>query len=123
VSGTLDRCIKLTHYFFTSIERPDAILGNQLQEATKLVDGLVARPLVAFQRDALLCLLSDLLGGHVMGKFPDSILLHALNRGMFQIAAGEFHSFCLVHGRPNQRAWQKRRCEQFLFSRGTLLFS
>jgi GH24 family phage-related lysozyme (muramidase) len=41
---------------------------------------------------------------------------------MFQIASAEFHVFCYAEGKVQTRLWEKRKAEQYLFSRGHLLF-
>jgi GH24 family phage-related lysozyme (muramidase) len=120
-----ERCVKLMRMFFTEKERSDAVLCNQLHEAEKSMGEIVSRPLEDFQKDALLCLIADVQAGLAeapSGSFPSSFLIKAVNRGMFQIAAAEFHSFCYVKGRLDSRAWNKRKAEQLLFSRGVLLF-
>jgi len=118
-------CVALTRYFFTEAERPSADLDSQLDHAGASVDHLVQRGLLPYQREALVCLASDVEAGYASSpsiSFEKSFLLIAVNKGMFQIAAAEFHAFCYVRGKLHPRAWQKRRAEQFLFSRGQLLF-
>jgi GH24 family phage-related lysozyme (muramidase) len=117
-------CVTLTRYFYPPAERPDLILAFQLSRAEKVVSQTVIRPLQPCQREALVCLVSDLVSGLVTSRvaFEKSFLVTALNRGMFQIAAAEFHVFCYVDGKVQTRAWEKRRAEQYLFSRGHLLF-
>jgi len=119
------RCIELTRYFYPVKERPDFVLCNQLHNAERILEEYVARPLEPFQRDALLCLISDIQNKYACcpnHPFIDSILLKALNKGMFQIACAEFYSFCYVGDRVETRAWNKRKAETFLFCRGQLLF-
>lgn len=119
-------CVALTRYFYLPSERPDGLLCTQLQKAEAVVSRAIVRPLQSYQREALLCLVSDLVAGlaHSPSKvaFERSFLVTALNKGMFQIAAAEFHVFCYVSGKAQTRAWEKRRAEQYLFSRGHLLF-
>jgi len=112
-------CVALTRYFFTVTERPDAVLSVQLHRAERIVDRVVARPLLPTQREALICLVSDL---ESVPAFEKSFLVTALNKGMFQIAAAEFPMFCYQDGKVQTRLWEKRRAEAFLFSRGKLLF-
>lgn len=123
---SLERCIKLSRYFFGQTERPNGVLENQIKQAEEVVGNLVTRPLLPFQREALVCLVSDIVGGYASSPsvmFQDSFLLKAVNKGMFQIATAEFAQFCYCDGALNARAWQKRKAEQLLFSRGQLLFS
>jgi len=88
------------------------------------VSEIVVRPLQSHQRDALLCLASDLVAGLTSSAIPfeRSFLISALNKGMFQVAAAEFNIFCYVQGRVQTRAWEKRHAEQYLFVRGRLWF-
>lgn len=118
-------CLTLTRYFYTELERSDAAIKTQLAQAAVIVDAWITRPLLPFQKDALLCLVSDIVAGLVISpsaSFPKSFLVTAVNRGMFHVAAAEFYAFCFVEGVLNERAWQKRRAEQYLFARGKLLF-
>jgi GH24 family phage-related lysozyme (muramidase) len=116
----------LTRFFYGVEERPDAVLCEQLGEASKWVAQHVTVSLLDHQRSALVCLVSDVCAGlaeaPVKKPLEESFLLKVLNRAMFQIAAAEFYEFCYVAGRLNIRAWQKRRAEHRLFSRGTMLF-
>jgi GH24 family phage-related lysozyme (muramidase) len=114
----------LTRYFYTPQERPDALLRAQLEAARGKATPLLVRALAGPQEAAVLCLVSDLVAGLAAGPVPldRSFFLTALNKGLFQIAAAEFHSFCYVEGKVDSRAWEKRRAEAFLFSRGRLLF-
>jgi len=120
------QCMTLTRYFYPPSERPDVILQAQLQEAEQVVDKLIVRPLLPHQREALLCLVSDVIAGLATApppvKLEKSFLVSALNKGMFQIAAAEFHVFCYAKGKVQTRLWQKRRAESFLFTTGQLLF-
>lgn len=119
-------CVTLTRYFYPPAERPDVQLTAQLQAAETTVDYAIVRLLQAHQREALLCLVSDLLAGlscpSSYKPFEKSFLVHALNKGMFQIAAAEFHVFCYADGKVQTRLWEKRKAESYLFSRGHLLF-
>lgn len=118
-------CVALTRYFYTPIERPDGALREQLLEAEQVLYSSVIRPLHSHQRDALLCLVSDLVAGLAASSsvpFEKSFLVTALNKGMFQIAGAEFYSFCYVEGKVQTRAWEKRKAEHYLFSQGLLLF-
>lgn len=119
-------CVVLTRYFYPLSERPDDRLCRQLQTAERRVDRFIVRPLLPYQREALLCLVSDLVSGLAQSPSPmafeRSFLVTALNKGMFQIAAAEFHIFCYAEGKIQTRLWQKRRAEQYLFNRGHLLF-
>ena len=120
-----ERCIALTRYLYLPSERPDVVLRTQLQKAEVVVSRAITRPLLDHQRDALLCLVSDLVSGLAKSPsvaFEKSFLVKALNKGMFQIAAAEFHVFCYADGKVQTRLWEKRRAEQYLFSRGHLLF-
>lgn len=118
-------CLALTRYFYTVAERPEVDLRRQIWEAEGIVDVTIVRPLRDFQREALLCLVSDLIVGFAASpstSFEKSFLVTALNKGMFQIAAAEFHVFCYAQGKVQTRLWEKRKAEQYLFSRGCLLF-
>ena len=117
-------CMNLTRFFYSKKERPDDELCNQLQSAAEVVGALVSRPLLSFQEEALVCLVSDLIGkySHGNSQFPNSFLLKCINRGMFQIAAAEFYGFCFVNGQIDTRVWNKRRAEHLLFAKGRLLF-
>ena len=118
-------CLALTRYFYTLAERPEPILKAQLREAEIVVSRTIMRPLQEHQREALLCLVSDLISGLAASPsvaFEKSFLVVALNKGMFQIAAAEFHVFCYADGKMQTKLWEKRRAEQYLFSRGHLLF-
>jgi GH24 family phage-related lysozyme (muramidase) len=119
-------CVALTRYFYPPSERSEDVLRDQLLEAEQLVSRWVTGHLQPYQREALLCLVSDLAAGLVTSPtlvpFEKSFLVTALNRGMYQIAAAEFHVFCYVNHRLSPRAWEKRKAEQYLFSRGHLLF-
>jgi GH24 family phage-related lysozyme (muramidase) len=120
----LPECVTLTRYFYTPQERPDALLRAQLQEGEGQVTLAIVRPLQGHQRAALVCLVSDIVAGLAAGPVPfeKSFLVKALNKGMYQIAAAEFYSFCYVCGKVDSRVWQKRKTEAYLFSRGLLLF-
>lgn len=124
-SGVPQNCVTLTRYFFSKVDRPDILLHQQLAEAMDMIDRVVTRPLLTYQREALICLLSDVVSGCAEspnGPFEKSFLLTALNKGMLQVAAAEFSVFCYRQGRVHQQAWQKRRAEQYLFLKGCLLF-
>lgn len=118
-------CVTLTRYFYPLAERSAVELQAQLQAAETVVDLAIVRPLQPHQREALLCLVSDVLAGLCccpFVQFERSFLVTALNKGMFQIAAGEFYSFCYADGKVQTRIWEKRKAEVYLFSRGHLLF-
>ena len=118
-------CVALTRYFYPPSERSDEKLFGQLQRAEAAIDRVVTHPLQSHQREALLCLVSDLRAGLAsspVSTFEKSFLVKALNKGMFQIAAAEFHQFCYAEGKVQTRLWEKRKAEQYLFSRGELLF-
>lgn len=118
-------CLALTRYFYPESERSDTMLRSQLQKAEVVIAHTIVRPLLAHQREALLCLVSDLLAGLATSpsvSFEKSFLVTALNKGMYQIAAAEFHVFCYAEGKVQTRLWEKRKAEQYLFSRGHLLF-
>jgi len=119
------RCVALTRYFYTPAERPDALLTQQLQEAERRLAHVVVAPLQAHQREALLCLVSDLVSGLSAAPsvtFEKSVLVQTLNLRMFQIAAAEFFTFCYAEGKVQTRLWEKRKAESFLFTQGHLLF-
>lgn len=117
-------CVTLTRYFYPPSERSDVVLFRQLKRAEQRVDQTIIRTLFPYQREALVCLVSDIVAGLASAPVPfeKSFLVSALNKGMFQVAAAEFHIFCYVRGKVQTRAWEKRRAEQYLFSRGHLLF-
>ena len=118
-------CVSLTRYFYSPSERTDAALNQQLLGAELRLRGVVSRPLQSHQHEALLCLVSDIVAGLAFSpsvSFEKSFLVVALNKGMFQIAAAEFHSFCYADGRVQPRVWEKRKAEAFLFTQGHLLF-
>ena len=116
--------IILTRYFYGVEERSDTDLLRQLQQASGVVKETVMVSLLPYQFDALICLVSDIEAGFITSSvsFQQSFLVTALNKGMFQVAAGEFHGFCYTDGRISRRAWEKRRAEQYLFTQGKLLF-
>jgi GH24 family phage-related lysozyme (muramidase) len=118
-------CITLTRYFYPEAERSPEDLAQQLHRAADVLQWAVTPELFPYQRDALLCLVSDLVAGLATSPsvaFEQSFLVTALNSGLFQIAAAEFHIFCYSEGALNQRAWRKRQAEAYLFTRGHLLF-
>lgn len=117
-------CLKLTRLFFTPAERSDAELILQLEHAATIVDSAIIQTLQSHQRNALLCLVSDLQAGYISIPIPfeETLLARAVNRQMLQVAAAEFHAFCYLHGKASVRAWEKRRAEQYLFTRGQLVF-
>lgn len=118
-------CVALTRYFYPESERPDETLRRQLREAEEVITYTILRPLRTYQREALLCLVSDLVAGLAASpstSFETSFLMTVLNKGMFQLAEAEFHVFCYAGGKVQTRLWEKRKAEQYLFSRGHLLF-
>lgn len=118
-------CVALTRYFYSFVERPEWMLIEHLQQAERVVSKTIIRPIQTYQREALLCLVSDIVSGLAASStvsFEKSFLVTALNKGMFQIAAAEFHVFCYAGGKVQTRLWEKRKAEQYLFSRGHLLF-
>ena len=118
-------CVALTRYFYPQSERSDAVLCLQLWQAERVLSQWVVRPLQSYQREALLCLVSDLVSGLAASpsvSFGKSVLVSAVNKGMLQIAAAEFSVFCYADGKVQTRLWEKRRAESYLFSRGHLLF-
>lgn len=118
-------CMTLTRYFYPPSERPDVQLIAQLQKAEVAIDRVITYPLQSHQREALMCLVSDVRSGLASspsGTFEKSFLVKALNKGMLQIASAEFHLFCYVGGKAQTRLLEKRKAEQYLFSRGVLLF-
>jgi GH24 family phage-related lysozyme (muramidase) len=118
-------CVVLTRYFYTAAERSDADIASQLEQAAVIVDAWVTRPLLPFQKDALLCLVSDIVAGLASSpstSFQYSFLVSAINRGMFHVAAAEFYTFSFVADVFDEKAWRKRQAEQYLFARGKLLF-
>jgi len=93
--------------------------------AEQVIAKTIVRTLQSFQHEALLCLVSDLVSGLAASpstSFEKSFLVTTLNKGMFQIAAAEFHVFCYDKGKVQTRLWEKRRAEQYLFSQGRMLF-
>lgn len=117
--------IKLTRYFYSPKERPDEVLTQQLRQGAATVAQLTAGNLKDHQRDALVCLVADVLAGLAeapSSRFEQSFLVHCLKKGMLQIVAGEFHTFCYARGKFNRRAWDKRRAEHYLFTTGRMLF-
>lgn len=125
-ADSTQRCLTLTRYFYPASERSDVRVEAQLQEAAGVLGRTLVRPLLPHQRDALLCLVSDVVAGLAAaptgGPFEKSFLVQVLNKGMFQIAAAEFHVFCYVHGKIHTRLWEKRRAETHLFTTGRMLF-
>ena len=118
-------CLALTRYFYPQEERSAAQLQIQLREAEQRIVKTIVRSLQPYQHEALLCLVSDLVAGLASSPnvvFEKSVLVTALNKGMFQIAAAEFHVFCYADGKVQTRLWEKRRAESYLFTRGLLLF-
>lgn len=122
-------CITLTRYFYTPLERSDLVLREQLVEAESIIGALIQHPLLPYQQDALVCLVSDLVSGLSESIVPtepfyQSFLVRSLNKGMIQIAAGEFCLFCYdQHGKIPVKNWNKRRAEQHLFTSGKLWFN
>jgi GH24 family phage-related lysozyme (muramidase) len=97
----------------------------ELTEAAGVVRELIHQPLLqSHQYDALVCLFSDIVAGYIDTSTPlrDSFLVSSLNHGYLQIAAGEMLVFCFKQSGIQQRAWEKRVAEQYLFVRGKLLF-
>jgi GH24 family phage-related lysozyme (muramidase) len=122
----LEQCERLTRYFFRRQERPDEVLRTQLLGAKYVVQSLITAPLTDHQRQALVCLFADVLAGLVHSPtvdLPRWQIVAVLNRRMYQVAAGQFLSFCNREGKVDQRALRKRMCEQQLFSTGKLQFS
>lgn len=120
-----EHCVLLTRYFYPVTERSDAQLKAQMQAAEVVLARTIVRPLQPHQREALLCLLSDVVSGLAASPtvaFEKSFLVTSLNKGMFQIAAAEFHVFCYAEGKVQTRLWAKRKAESYLFSRGHLWF-
>lgn len=118
-------CLTLTRYFYLSAERSEAALLQQFQTAEQVIAQTIVRPLQPHQHEALLCLVSDLVAGIASAPsipFAKSFLVSVLNKGMFQIAAAEFHVFCYAEGKVQTRLWEKRRAETFLFTTGRMLF-
>lgn len=125
-SLVFDLGFKLTRYFYRPTERPDAVLQEQLELGQMWINELIFRPLELPQYVALICLASDLYVGLAHSPsttFEDSFLVSAVNAGFNQLAAVEFAHFCYVENRVNVRAWNKRKAECYLFTRGKLLFS
>ena len=121
VSLPIPRCEAITYAFYTKEERP--LVQDELQRAEGVLAQVIQVPLLSHQRDALLCLVSDLLGGYASSlstNFEDSALVKLLNSGTYQLAAAEFFKFCYVCGKIDKRVWRKRNVEQLLFVRGTL---
>jgi GH24 family phage-related lysozyme (muramidase) len=118
-------CEKLTRYFFRKQERPDFLLRSQLGEAKDILERELEVRLTVPQETALLCLFSDIVAGYVSAP-PVAVahwhLTKVLNQRMFQVAAGQFLSFCYLKGKMDPRALRKRICEQQLFVTGKLQF-
>lgn len=116
---------ELTRYFYSHVERPDDVLTLQLLTGANLIDRLVPGRLKEHERDALVCLASDIIVGLAdspSARFEDSFLHTCLRKGMLQVAAGEFHNFCFVKKQYSHKAFQKRRTEHYLFTTGHMLF-
>lgn len=125
VGVTMSNPLKLTRYFYTPTERPDEDVYGQFVLGERLLKQVVVGNLKDHQREALLCLLSDVAVGLAESPsvaFEQSFLAVCLKKGMLQIAASEFHNFCYVKGRFNTRAWEKRKAEYHLFTTGEMLF-
>jgi GH24 family phage-related lysozyme (muramidase) len=120
----LYQCEKLSRYFFRPQERPGVSLRLQLGAARDILEQELTVALEAHQQDALTCLISDVIAGYV--SVPVAVkhwqLIRVLNQKMFQVAAGQFLSFCYLNGRMDPRALRKRICEQQLFVTGKLQF-
>jgi GH24 family phage-related lysozyme (muramidase) len=120
-----EQCERLSRYFFRRQERPDSLLRKQLEAARDLLREALTAPLAPHQEAALMCLFSDIVAGYV---FAPTVplrhwhLIRMLNERMFQVAAGQFLSFCYLDGRADLRALRKRICEQQLFVTGKLQF-
>lgn len=73
-----------------------------------------------WQDQALVEWARDLLDGVVdcdEGDLSQTKLLQHLNAGEFQLAAAEFSKYCLVDGRIDQAALNRRNNEAHLFRR------
>ena len=124
-SDPLQLCLAIIRFFSSSKTRPDTLAIEQAQKAKQTVLRLTTKPLKPNQLAALMSLVADVEGGYVAApsvSFEKSFLLVALNKGMFQIAAAEFHTFCYSNGKLSVKAWNKRRAEHYLFVTGRLLF-
>jgi GH24 family phage-related lysozyme (muramidase) len=122
----LSRCEKLSRLFFREQERPDHELISQLVEAREIVHFLVPAPLLDNKEDALICLISDVLGGYISSPQQDMhkwFLITCINRKQFQLAAAEFLNFVYRDQKVDLRAVKKRFCEAELFTTGNLQFS
>ena len=125
MAGVDSNQVRLTRYFYSRTERPDDVLTMQLSLGAKLVDSMVPGRIKPHQRDALVCLVSDVIVGLAQSpssSFEDSFLSLCLKKGMMQIVAAEFHNFCFVGGKFNSKAWHKRKAEHHLFMTGQMLF-
>lgn len=116
----MKQCVALSRTFYSERERSTVALQSQLKEAEEILTALVLTPLEHQQKTALLSLLSDILGGYCSPQtaLPSSLLIKALNRKMYHVAAGEFFSFCFAQKEVEVRLWNKRQCEHDLFLTG-----
>jgi len=111
--------LTIIEFYFLPEERPDVM--QELSRAEVLLDSLVKTPLTLQQRQALVCMLADVAGGHVTGvNFASSEMIRAINARYMHVAASQFVCWTKVKGEIDERAWLKRLCEQTLFLRGAL---
>jgi GH24 family phage-related lysozyme (muramidase) len=119
------RCVELSRRFISSEEMDNASLDAALRAGEELLNVVVVAPLTLPQRDALVCLFSDVLANrsHSLPKvvLKDSRIVQAVNSGQLQIAAAEFHSFCFRNGKAFAELYKKRNTESLLFVKGVLL--
>lgn len=91
-------------------------------EAREHVLRLITRPLSPHQDGAVADWALDVLTGKVDGLADGlqtaKLVLH-INAGEMQLAAAEFPKWCLVRGKINQAALNRRNHEAFIFRQGT----
>jgi GH24 family phage-related lysozyme (muramidase) len=115
-----DQCIRLVRFYFGS-GRPRLL--EEIGQAQEMLAKVVKVNLHDHQVDAVVSLLSDIVGGFTDAPKTDmqmTRLFHALNLGHRHIAVGEFASLCYVKGKMSEVLFRKRECEQTLFLTGKL---
>lgn len=112
-----DRCEKLTYHFFDPKERPVTILHAEFAKAAIIVQLAVKIPLREHQEEALMCLISDVVGHHVECQHPfaaDPLILN-LNAGNMQLVQADWMRLVYYRGRVDELLIEKREAERQLF--------
>lgn len=115
-----DQCVRLVRFYFGS-GRPRLL--EEISRAKEMLAEVVRVNLHDHQVDAVVSLLSDIVGGYAdapKGDMQMTRLFYALNLGHRHIAIGEFAGLCYVKGKMSEVLFRKRECEQTLFLTGKL---